>query len=96
MKVFNYYKTANNFKSGNKPSKLFFEECSIIRQYKGLYVLNCACSEYLVYDNVIISERVKISNDLIDDFVNQSSDSFDRVRMLTAYNKAKIWLLNQQ
>lgn len=74
MKVFNYYKTCNNNIDSNKPVNLYFEEVILSKEHKGFYIAKSHSSEYLIKDNIIISERVKQSTENIDILLNGGVD----------------------
>lgn len=93
MKVFNYYKTCNNNKNLNVPVHLYFEDVTTFKEYKGFYIAKSYSSEYLIKDNIIISEKVKQSTDNIDILLNGGIDKGKlyhlQTRPLEALSSAK-------
>lgn len=74
MRVFNYYKTCNNNKTPNVPVHLYFEDVEPSKEYKGFYIAKTCNSEYLIKDDIIISERVRQSTNNIDTLLNGGVD----------------------
>lgn len=70
MQVLNYYKTLNNNKNkSDKDMRLSIENIdeSRCKEYKGFYMVG----NYIVKNNVIITEVVKPSKGWIDNFLNK-------------------------
>lgn len=88
-KVFNYFATANA-----KFVRPIYTEVQIIKQLNGVSVgRRPSGSEVLIFDNIIISERVKQSDLNIKAFLNQDcEDYFLRLRPVETLQKAKEYL----
>ena len=58
----------NNSRNNNKPRPLF-DDLKVSREYRGCFVLDNNVSQFLVVDGIAVAEYVRVSNDLIDLFL---------------------------
>jgi hypothetical protein len=87
IKVLNYHKTSND--TNGLCDRLEYSTLNIMREYKGFTVCSGPCSEYLVKDGTTLTERVRVSNQLIDDILEGNKDNYEAQRCITAAQKAK-------
>jgi transcription elongation factor Elf1 len=87
IKVLNYHKTTNS--TNGLCDRLEYSTLDIMREYKGFTVCSGPCSEYLVKEGTTLTERVRVSNQLIDDILEGNKDNYDVQRCITAAQKAK-------
>jgi hypothetical protein len=92
IRVLNYHMTSN--KTHGLLDTLHFSDVKVIREYKGFSVCEGYCSQYLVKDGTTLTERVRVSNQLIDDILENNPTNYEAQRCIAVASKAKT-LLNQ-
>jgi hypothetical protein len=92
IKVLNYHKTSNS--TNGLCDRLEYSTLNIMREYKGFTVCSGPCSEYLVKDGTTLTERVRVSNQLVNDILEDNKENYEAQRCITTMRKAKILLTN--